>query len=66
MVWLTENEKMLYLNPLAKIEQTRGTLFSQTLKVEGKKGPLVFLIFAQGLRYDHSVNLQVFLFDVPY
>ena len=58
--------KWLYLSPWAKIEKTEGTLFSQTLKVEGNKVPLIFLIFAQGLRYDHFVNLQVFSFDVPY
>ena len=49
-----------------QIEKTRDTWFSQTLKVEGNKVPLIFLIFAQGLRYDHSVNLQVFPFDAPY
>ena len=63
---ILEFRKWLYLSPWAKIEKTKGTLFSETLKVEGNKVPLIFLIFAQGLRYDHSVNLQVFPFDVPY
>ena len=49
--WLTENEKMAISQPGAKIEKTKGTLFSQTLKVEGNKVPLVFAILAQGLRY---------------
>ena len=43
--------KWLYLSPRAKIEKTKGTLFSGTLKVEGNKVPLVFAILAQGLRY---------------
>ena len=63
---ILEFRKWLYLSPWAKIEKTKGTLFSETLKVEGNKVPLIFLIFAQGLRYDHSVNMQVFSFAVPY
>ena len=43
--------KWLYLSPRAKIEKTKGTLFSQTLKVEGNKVHLVFANLAQGLRY---------------
>ena len=43
--------KWLYLSPWAKIEKTKGTLLSLTLKVGGNKVPLVFTIFAQGLRY---------------
>ena len=43
--------KWLYLSPRVKIEETKGPLLSQTLKVEEKKVPLIFLIFAQGLRY---------------
>ena len=51
--------KWLYLSPWAKIEKTRGYLFSQTLKVEENKVSLVFSIFAQGPRYGHFLNLQV-------
>ena len=43
--------KGLYLSIHAKIEKTKGTLLSQTLKVEGNKVPLILKIFAQGLRY---------------
>ena len=42
-----------------------GTFFPQTLEVKGNEVPLILLIFVKGLRYDHSVNLQVFPFDVP-
>ena len=63
---IREFRKWLYLSPWAKIEKTKGALFFETLKVEGNKVPLIFLIFEQGLRYDHSVNLQVFSFDIPY
>ena len=45
--------KWLYLSPRAKIKKTKGTLFSQTLKVEENKVLLVFSILAQGLRYSH-------------
>ena len=45
--------KWLYLSPRAKILKTKGTLFSQTLKFEENKVPLVFSIFALGLRYSH-------------
>ena len=34
-----------------KLKKNKGTLFSQTLEVEGNKVPLVFLILAQELRY---------------
>ena len=47
-------------------KKTKGTLFSQTLKVEGNKVPLVFSIFDQGLRYGQSKNLELFPFDVAY
>ena len=43
--------KWLYLRARAKIEKTKGTLSSQTLKVEENKVPLVFSILALGLRY---------------
>ena len=36
--------------PEPKLKKTKGTLFSQTLKVEGNKVPLVFSIFVQGPR----------------
>ena len=35
------------------MKKTKSTLFSQTLKVEEKKVPLVFLILALGLRYSN-------------
>ena len=63
---ILEFRKWLYRSLLAKIEKTKGPLFSQTLKVEGNKVPLVFSIFAQGPRYGHFVNLQLFPFDVTY
>ena len=44
----------------------KGTLFSQTLKVEGNNVPFVFSIFDQGLRYGQSKNFEVFPFDVTY
>ena len=44
-------QKMVYLSPRVKIEKTKDPMLSQTLKVEENKVPLVFLIFAQGLRY---------------
>ena len=47
---ILEFRKWLYLSPRVKIEKTKGPLLSQTLKVEENKVPLVFLIFAQGLR----------------
>ena len=40
--------KGLYLSPLAKNQKNKGTLLSQTLKVEEKKVPLFFLFFGQG------------------
>ena len=43
--------KWLYLSPWAKIEKTKGSLFSQTLKVEENKVSLVFSIFVQELRF---------------
>ena len=58
--------KWLYLSPRAKIEKTKGTLFSSTFKVWKNKVPLVFQVFDHGLSYDHSQNLQVFPFDVAY
>ena len=45
--------KWLYLSPRAKILKTKGTLFSQTLKLEENKVPLVLSILAQGLIYSH-------------
>ena len=33
---LTENEEKAVSQPLIKFEKTKGTLFCQTLKVEGK------------------------------
>ena len=48
------------------IEKTKGTLFSQTLKVEGVKMPFVLAIFDQGIRYGKSKNLLVFPFAVSY
>ena len=50
---ITKFRKGLYLNLWAKIEKTKGTLFSQTLKVKENEVPLVFSIFAQGPRYGH-------------
>ena len=47
--------KWLYLSPRAKIKKTKGTLFSQTLKVEVNKVSLFFSIFAQGLKYSLSL-----------
>ena len=49
-----------------KLKKTKDTLFSQTLKVEGIKVPLVSSIFAQGPRYGHFLNLLVFPFDATY
>ena len=63
---ILEFRKWLYLSLRAKIKKTKGTLFSQSLKVEGNKVPLVFSFFVQGPRYGHFVNLQVFPFDVTY
>ena len=37
--------KKLYLGPWAKNQKNKGTLLSQTLKVEEKKVPLFFFIF---------------------
>ena len=54
-----KRRKRLYLSSWAKIEKTRGTLFSQTLKVERNKVPSILLIFAQGLRYSHFLNLRM-------
>ena len=47
---ITKFRKGLYLGLWAKIEKTKGPLFSQTLKVEGNKVSLVVSIFAQRLR----------------
>ena len=63
---ILEFRKWLYLSLWAKIEKTKGTLFSQTLKVEGNKVPFVFSIFHQGLRYGQYKNLHIFSFDVAY
>ena len=38
---------------VAKIEKNKGTLFSQTFKVEENKVPSVFSILALGLRFSH-------------
>ena len=43
---------------------TKGTLFSQTLRVGENIALLVFSIFAHVLRYGHYSNLQVFPLDV--
>ena len=40
--------KGLYLGPWAKNQKNKGTLLSQTLKVEEKKVTLFFLFFGQG------------------
>ena len=48
--------KWLYLSFWAKIEKTKGTLFSSHLKVWKNKEPLVFSILAEGLRYSHFLN----------
>ena len=63
---ILEFRKWLYLSLWVKIKKTKGTLFSQTLKVEGNKVPFVFSIFDQGLRYGQSKNFEVFPFDVAY
>ena len=63
---ILEFRKWLYLSLWVKIKKTKGTLFSQTLKVEGNKVPFVFSIFDQGLRYGQSKNFEVFPFDVTY
>ena len=49
-----------YLSPCAKIKKIKGTLFPSTFKVSENKVPLVFSIFAQGLRYSH-----LFIFCQP-
>ena len=56
----------LYLSPEAKIEKTKGTLFSSTFKVWESKVPLVFYSFDYGQSYGHSMNLQIFPVDVAY
>ena len=43
---ITKFRKGLYLSLWAKIEKTKETLFSQSLKVEGNKVPLVFAVLA--------------------
>ena len=50
---ILEFRKWLYFSLWAKIEKTKGILFSQTLKVEENKVPLVFSILALGLRYSY-------------
>ena len=40
-----------------KLNKLMGTLFSQTLKVWGNRVPLIFPIFAQGLRCSHFLTL---------
>ena len=50
-----KRRKRLYLSSWAKIEQTKDTLFSSTLKVWKNKEPFVFSILAQGLRYSHCL-----------
>ena len=54
---ITKFRKGLYLGLRAKIEKTKGPLFSQTLKVEGNKVSLVFSILAQRPRYRPFLNL---------
>ena len=44
-------QKWPYLSPGALIQKNKGTLLSQTLKVEEKKVPLFFKILAPGPRY---------------
>ena len=41
------------------------TLLSQTLKVEEKKVPLVFLFVAQGARYEHFSHLMIPRSSIP-
>ena len=48
-----------YLSPCAKIKKIKGTLFPSTFKVSENKVPLVFSIFAQGLRYSHFLNSRM-------
>ena len=50
--------------PEPKFKKTKGTLISQTLKVEENKVPLVFSILALGLRYSHFLNFLMAPFDV--
>ena len=45
--------KWPFLSSEAINQKNKGTLFSQTLKVEENKVPLVFSILALGLRYSH-------------
>ena len=45
--------------PESKLKKTKGSLFSQTLKVEESKVSFFFSIFAQGLRYRHFLNLRM-------
>ena len=53
---ITKFRKVLYLGLRAKIEKTKGPLFSQTLKVEGNKVPLVFSIFAQQIEFFQTLS----------
>ena len=50
----------LYLGPGAKYGGNKGTFFSRTLKVGGKKVPLLFWFFAPRPRYGHSVSKTIF------
>ena len=58
--------KWLYLTQRAKIEKTKGTLFSSTFRVWESNVPLVFWFMAQGPKYWHSMTLQVIPFEVTY
>ena len=56
--------KMAVSKPPSKNWKKMSTLFSQTLKVESNKVHLVFSNFYQELNYGHSIDLQVFPFDI--
>ena len=54
--------KGLYLGPWAKNQKNKGTLLSQTLKVEEKKVTLFFLFFGQGaeiLPFSHFFGIYL-------
>ena len=63
LVWLQVDTiiKMttwLYLSPEATNPKNKGTFFSPTFKVEGKKVPLFFGFVASGLNYSHVIILN--------
>ena len=55
-----------YLVPGAKLKKNKGTLFSQTLKVEENKVPLVFTNLASGPRYGHFLDSKSCVFLVTF